>query len=156
MKNTLNVIAIGLMCGTGLRASASDQEAVAQRMNRYNVVWNTPAKDASDAMPIGNGDISAVVYAIENGDLYLLMGKNDALTYEGDIFKTGRVKVSLSPNPFAAGKPVTVDTDYFGQQRNPANPVPGPFEQPAAAPLDLKVWPQHENLIVESFKENKK
>ncbi len=29
---------------------------------------------------------------------------NDALTYNGDIFKTGRVKISLNPNPFIDGK----------------------------------------------------
>ena len=74
-------------------------------MNRYNVVWNCPSKDATGVMPIGNGDIAAGVYAIENGDLYMLMAKNDAYTYMGDIFKTGRVKISLNPNPFKSGKP---------------------------------------------------
>ena len=74
-------------------------------MNRYNVVWNSPSKDATGVMPMGNGDIAAGVYAIENGDLYMLMAKNDAYTYMGDIFKTGRVKISLNPNPFKSGKP---------------------------------------------------
>ena len=72
---------------------------------RYNVVWNTPSKDASGVMPIGNGDIAAGVYAIEGGDLNLLLAKNDAYTYAGDLFKTGRVRVSLVPNPFQPGKP---------------------------------------------------
>ncbi len=76
-----------------------------QRMARYNVVWDSPSKDASGVMPLGNGDIAAGVYVIENGDLYLLLAKNDAYIYQGDIFKTGRVRVSLSPNPFQAGKP---------------------------------------------------
>ncbi len=71
----------------------------------YNVVWESPSVDASGQMPLGNGDIAAGVYAIEDGDLYLLLAKNDALTYNGDIFKTGRARVSLSPNPFAKGKP---------------------------------------------------
>ena len=74
------------------------------RMDRYNVVWNAPSKDASGQMPLGNGDIAAGVYAIENGDLYLLLAKNDAYNYNGDIFKTGRVRISLTPNPFAGGK----------------------------------------------------
>jgi len=74
-------------------------------MERYNVVWSSPSVDRSGQMPLGNGDIAAGVYAIEDGDLYMLLAKNDALTYNGDIFKTGRVKVSLSPNPFAKGKP---------------------------------------------------
>ena len=40
------------------------------RMSRYNVVWNTPSRDATGVMPLGNGDLAAGVYAIENGDLY--------------------------------------------------------------------------------------
>nr|WP_299381143.1 DUF5703 domain-containing protein [Allomuricauda sp.] len=75
-----------------------------ESVGRYNVVWNSPSKDPSGAMPIGNGDMGAMVYAIENGDLYLLMSKNDAITYMGDLFKTGRVKISLSNNPFEEGK----------------------------------------------------
>jgi len=74
-------------------------------ISRYNVIWNSPSKDPTGVMPIGNGDIAAGAYAIENGDLFLLLAKNDAYTYLGDIFKTGRVRVSLSPNPFLAGKP---------------------------------------------------
>ena len=74
-------------------------------ISRYNLVWNSPSKDPSGVMPVGNGDIAAGVYAIENGDLFLLLAKNDAYTYLGDIFKTGRVRVSLDPNPFKSGKP---------------------------------------------------
>ena len=74
-------------------------------MARYNVVWESPSKDATGQMPLGNGDIAAGVYAIENGDLYLLLAKNDAFTYNGDIFKTGRVRVALNPTPFIKGKP---------------------------------------------------
>ena len=75
------------------------------RLAHYNVVWNAPSRDASGQMPLGNGDIAAGVYVIEDGDLYLLLAKNDALTYNGDIFKTGRVRISLSPNPFVKGRP---------------------------------------------------
>lgn len=74
------------------------------RMSRYNVVWNTPSRDATGVMPLGNGDLAAGVYAIENGDLYMLLAKNDAYTYMGDLFKTGRVRISINPNPFDAGK----------------------------------------------------
>ena len=34
----------------------------------------------------------------------LLLAKNDAFTYNGDLFKTGRVRISLHPNPFAEGE----------------------------------------------------
>ena len=78
--------------------------ASAASTDRYNVIWESPSKDASGQMPLGNGDIAAGVYAVEDGDLYLLLAKNDALTYNGDVFKTGRVRISLSPNPFTKGK----------------------------------------------------
>ena len=88
-----------------LPAQAPAGSSAAERMARYNVVWTNASKDASGAMPVGNGDIAASVYAIENGDLYLQLAKNDAFNYCGDLYKTGRVRISLKPNPFAAGKP---------------------------------------------------
>ena len=36
------------------------------------------------------------------------------------------------------GTPIRVNADYFGKQRNEANPMPGPFEMPGN--LKLKVW----------------
>ncbi|VGO18815.1 DUF5703 domain-containing protein [Pontiella sulfatireligans] len=74
-------------------------------IDNYNVVWESPSADQSGQMPLGNGDIAAGVYAIEDDALFMLLSKNDALTYNGDIFKTGRVKIALDPNPFAKGKP---------------------------------------------------
>ena len=74
-------------------------------MDRYNVVWDSPSQDATGVMPFGNGDLAAGGYAVENGDLYLLLAKNDAYSYQGDLFKTGRVRISLEPNPFRSGKP---------------------------------------------------
>jgi len=78
--------------------------ALAGPIARYNVVWESPSKDRTGQMPLGNGDIAAGVYAIEGGDLYLLLSKNDAFTYNGDLFKTGRVRISLKPNPFVPGR----------------------------------------------------
>lgn len=70
-------------CGSLLNAQP-------ESLSKYNVIWNSPSTDASGQMPLGNGDIAAGVYAIENDALYLLLSKNDAFTYNGDIFKTGR------------------------------------------------------------------
>jgi hypothetical protein len=38
------------------------------------------------------------------------------------------------------GAPYRIDIDYFGQNRNTANPFPGPFENPGDGELSLKVW----------------
>jgi len=87
--------------------------AAAESMARYNVVWGSPSKDKTGQMPLGNGDIAASVCAIEGGDLQLLLAKNDAFNYNGDIFKTGDVRITLKPNPFAKGKKFcqTLDLD---------------------------------------------
>lgn len=72
-------------------------------VSEYNVVWYSPSKDCTGVMPIGNGDMGAGVYAIQNDALYLLLSKNDAFNYQGDLYKTGRVRVDISPNPFSGG-----------------------------------------------------
>jgi hypothetical protein len=80
-------------------------------VNTYNVVWESPSSDATGQMPLGNVDIAAGVYATEDGDLYLLLSKNDAYTRHGDIFKTGRIRISLTPNPFVKGKAFRQELD---------------------------------------------
>ena len=91
--------------GKTMKNSIICNTASTRDMSHYNIIWKYPSKDHTGQMPLGNGDIAAGVYAIEDDALYLLLSKNDAFTYNGDIFKTGRVKISLDPNPFAAGKP---------------------------------------------------
>jgi alpha-L-arabinofuranosidase len=36
--------------------------------------------------------------------------------------------------------PLKISTDYFGKLRSKPNPTAGPFEQPDAGDLKLKVW----------------
>lgn len=69
-----------------------------------NVVWTSPSKDVSGTMPLGNGDISANVW-VQDGDLLFLLGKTDAWDENSINCKLARVRVNLSPNPFAAGNP---------------------------------------------------
>ncbi len=52
-------------------------------------------------------------------------------------------KASIPNLPFENpdGSDVRIGADYFGKERNPANPFPGPFEIPEGGKLKLKVWP---------------
>ncbi len=84
-----------------LRA-ASDLPA---ELDRYNVVWTSPSANASGSMPIGNGDIGANVWAEENGDLMLYLGKTDAWDEQSRLLKLGRLRVHFANNPFATGMP---------------------------------------------------
>ncbi|MDR1121432.1 MAG: DUF5703 domain-containing protein, partial [Dysgonamonadaceae bacterium] len=67
--------------------------------SRYNVVWDSPGSDATASMPVGNGDMGANVYITDSGDLYLLLSKTDAFDWQGNVWKTGRVRISMNPNP---------------------------------------------------------
>jgi alpha-L-fucosidase 2 len=74
-------------------------------MDQHNVVWDSPSEDCNGSMPIGNGDIGMNVWAERDGNLLLLLSKTDAWCENCRLVKLGRVRVKLSPNPFAAGLP---------------------------------------------------
>ncbi len=84
---------------------------VPSRLDSYNVIWNTPSDDAAGSMPVGNGDIGLNAWMEKNGDLVFYIGKCDAwsgeLTSPGygayGLIKVGKVRVSLTPNPFTGG-----------------------------------------------------
>ena len=50
-----------------------------ERLNEYDVVWNSPSKDASGSMPLGNGDIGLNVW-VEEGEFLVLLG-----TFKSDV-----------------------------------------------------------------------
>ena len=92
-----------LFIATSVRAGAP------AALDECNVVWNSPGGSSAASMPVGNGDVGLNAWVEKNGDLVFLIGKNDAwsddLTSPGygayGLIKVGRVRVSLSPNPFS-------------------------------------------------------
>jgi hypothetical protein len=79
--------------------------ALSDPLEAYNVLWQTPSDDHNGSMPIGNGDVGANVWMDHSGDLWLLLSKTDAWSENGRLLKLGRVRVRLSPNPFANAFP---------------------------------------------------
>src|SRR4051812_25639876 len=69
------------------------------RLSRYNVIWNSPSKDVSGSMPLGNGDLGLNVWVEEqSGDVLLLIAKSDAWDENSINLKLGRVRISFRPN----------------------------------------------------------
>ncbi len=68
-----------------------------------DVVWRTPSKDSSGSMPLGNGEVGINLWVEEGGDLLFLISRSDAFSEIARLLKVGRLRVSLTPNPFAAG-----------------------------------------------------
>jgi hypothetical protein len=74
-------------------------------VDSYNVVWDSPSKDSSGSMPLGNGDIGLNLWVEENGDLLFYISKTDAWSENARLLKLGRVRLRLTPSPFTAGQP---------------------------------------------------
>ena len=70
-----------------------------------DVTWNELGADENSSMPLGNGDIALNVWTEKNGDIVLLLAKADAWSENGQMMKLGRVRVKLTPNPFAGSDP---------------------------------------------------
>lgn len=66
---------------------------------QQNVVWTTQSKNSSESMPVGGGDIGVNVWA-ENGSVYLYLSRSGTFDENNTLLKLGRVKLTLSPNPF--------------------------------------------------------
>lgn len=65
----------------------------------YNVRWTSPSKNSAESMPVGGGDIGLNAW-VENGDLLFYLGKSGAFDENNTLLKLGRVRLTLSPNPF--------------------------------------------------------
>jgi len=74
-------------------------------LDACNVVWDSPSRDSSGSMPLGNGDVALNVWVEEGGDLLFYISKSDAWDENCRLIKLGRVRVKLEPNPFRAGTP---------------------------------------------------
>jgi len=68
-------------------------------LENYNQVWNTQSHNSSESMPLGGGDIGLNVW-VEKGDVYFYFSRSGTFDEHNTLLKLGRVKVSLSPNPF--------------------------------------------------------
>jgi len=69
----------------------------------YNVVWDSPSRDANGTMPLGNGDIGANVWVDPNGDICFYISKTDAWSDNARLLKVGKVRVTCDPPIFKPG-----------------------------------------------------
>ncbi|MEN2398983.1 DUF5703 domain-containing protein [Flavobacterium sp. MC2016-06] len=65
----------------------------------YNQVWKTQSNNSSESMPLGGGDIGLNVW-VEKGDLHFYFSRSGTFDEHNTLLKLGRVKVTLTPNPF--------------------------------------------------------
>ncbi len=71
--------------------------AAPDRLARYNVVWDSPSRDAHGSMPTGNGDVGVNAWVEPSGDLVFYVSKTDAWDENARLCKVGRVRVAFDP-----------------------------------------------------------
>ncbi len=77
-------------------------EVNAAWVDRYNIRWDTQSKNSADSMPCVGGDMGLNVW-VENDELFFYVGREGCRDENGSLLKMGRVRVSISPSPFAKG-----------------------------------------------------
>ncbi len=103
MKYYLTTTIVGLfICLSGFTPAAAGLD---DELARFNPIWNSPSQNAAGSMPIGNGEVGLNVWVEPDGDLLFYISRTDAWSECSRLLKLGRVRVHLSPNPFAAGAP---------------------------------------------------
>jgi alpha-N-arabinofuranosidase len=103
-----------------------------------------PCKNEKD--PLVKPDFDPAIRMVEEGDgLYLEMKYDPAWNTErtrklvtSELL--GRAIIPNLPYEQSDGKPIRINTDYFGRSRKKSNPTPGPFENPGRGDVKLKVW----------------
>ena len=83
-----------LICFTFFVAQSQTSE-----LDKCNITWLTQSHNSSESMPCGGGDIGLNVW-VEKGDLYFYIARSGTFDGNNALLKAGRVKLTLSPNPF--------------------------------------------------------
>lgn len=83
---------------------AAEVSAWRSSLEPSEVVWREPSTNSLGSMPLGNGDLGVNLWVEPNGDLRFYLSKTDAWSENAQLLKLGRVRVRLSPNPFANGQ----------------------------------------------------
>lgn len=69
----------------------------------YDVCWHSQSRNSSESMPCGGGDIGLNVW-VENDQLMIYMSKSGTFD-ENNLFpKMGRLRISMTPDPFVGAK----------------------------------------------------
>ena len=95
MKRVLfgSVLALSL----GLAARGADTTHWTQP---YNIVWTEPGTNGLSSMPAGAGNIGLNVWA-QNDAIVFYISSPDSFNEQDYLTKLARVRVTVSPNPFA-------------------------------------------------------
>lgn len=111
-----------------------------------NVYLNGARPAGKEVTPVTLAKSDPAVKLVENYDGWFLEMKCDPAWLAGSNRKLvttellGQATIPKLPYENTDASPLVIDRDYFGSQRNPQQPAPGPFAKLGLGDLKLKVW----------------
>ncbi len=84
-------------------ALVTAMNGVAQLPAAYNIIWNSPSRDAGGSMPCGGGDIGMNVW-VEQGEVLVYLARSGQFDENNGLLKSGRIRIKLTPNPLEGGR----------------------------------------------------
>jgi len=97
------LLIVFVFAGIGCSVNEALETENIKKLKEYNVSWDTPSENSMGSMPAGNGDTGINLWVEKNGDLLFYLSKTDAWSGNGQLLKIGKIRLSLSPNPFMEG-----------------------------------------------------
>jgi hypothetical protein len=72
-----------------------------KELDACNVTWTSQSKNSAESMPCGGGSLGLNVW-VENNEILYYIAPSGNLDENNSLLKSGRIRVKLSPNPFAS------------------------------------------------------
>ncbi len=139
---------------------AAPRAGVLDELARYDPCFTSPGGDPSGSMPIGNGEVGLNVWVEEDGDLCFYLARTDSWSEANRLLKLGRIRVRLTPSPFAGDAPFAqtlclaegavqvtggapgaeATLEVFVDSEQPQVRVLGWSARPVAVSVDLEIW----------------
>lgn len=98
-------------------------------LDSYHIKWTSPSENALGSMPVGGHDVGCNVW-VENGSIYFYFGRSNSFDENNALLKSGRIKVTFSPNPF----------DTFTQELKLANGYVDIIGQDGELKVSSRLW----------------
>lgn len=110
----------------------------------YNVVWDTPSKDAWESMPLSGMYGAGANVWVQDGSLWLYLAHNGAYDEGAKLLKLGALRITPSNGALS-------NLSAFSQELDiRSGSIVVKAESAKGASLKLKLWFASENLVIES------
>ena len=100
MKHLVLYGIVCILCLIPYNTIHAQKQTDSPSFENYTVRWTSQSKNSSESMPCGGGDTGLNVW-VENNDILFYFSRSGTFDENNAFLKLGRIRLRLSPNPFA-------------------------------------------------------